>query len=84
MILDNSVRNNCYFYNPFKDKQTALLYYIFFSIFFKVNISKINFWNVSPGFPGGSYCKESACNAGDPGSIPGLGISPGEGNGNPL
>ena len=29
-------------------------------------------------------CKESACNAGDPGSIPGWGRSPGEGNGNPL
>ena len=29
-------------------------------------------------FPGGSYGKESACNAGDLGSIPGLGISPGE------
>ena len=28
--------------------------------------------------------KESACNAGDPGSIPGLGRSPGERNGNPL
>ena len=28
--------------------------------------------------------KASACNAGDPGSIPGLGRSPGEGNGNPL
>ena len=36
------------------------------------------------GFPGGSDSKESACNAGDPGSIPGLGRSPGEGNGNPL
>ena len=36
------------------------------------------------GFPGGSDCKESACNAGDPGSIPGLGRSPEEGNGNPL
>ena len=42
---------------------------------------------------GTSYCsyflhssvrKSSACNAGDPGSIPGLEISPGEGNGNPL
>ena len=28
--------------------------------------------------------KASACNTGDPGSIPGLGRSPGEGNGNPL
>ena len=31
------------------------------------------------GFPGGSAGKESACNAGDLGSIPGLGRSPGEG-----
>ena len=38
------------------------------------------FW----GFPGGSDGKVSAYNAGDPGSIPGLGRSPGEGNGNPL
>ena len=36
------------------------------------------------GFPGGSDGKESACNAGDQGSIPGLGRYPGEGNGNPL
>ena len=36
------------------------------------------------GFPGGSDGKESACNAGDLGSIPGLGSSPGEGNGYPL
>ena len=34
------------------------------------------------GFPGGSDGKESACNAGDSGSIPGSGRSPGEGNGN--
>ena len=36
------------------------------------------------GFPSGSGCKESACNAGNPGSIPRLGRSPGEGNGNPF
>ena len=36
------------------------------------------------GFPGGSESKESARNAGDLGLIPGLGRSPGEGNGNPL
>ena len=36
------------------------------------------------GFPGGSDGKESACNAGDTGSIPGSGRSPEEGNGNPL
>ena len=36
------------------------------------------------GFPYGSAGKESACNVGDPGSIPGLGRSPGEGKGYPL
>ena len=36
------------------------------------------------GFPGGSDGKKPACNVGDPGSIPGSGKSPGEGNGNPL
>ena len=35
-------------------------------------------------FSGGSGSQESACNAGGTGSIPGLGRSPGEGNGNPL
>ena len=37
-----------------------------------------------PDFPGGSDGKASVDNAGDPGSSPGLGRSPGEGNGNPL
>ena len=36
------------------------------------------------GFPGSSLGKEFTCNAGDMGSIPGLGTSPGKGNGNPL
>ena len=36
------------------------------------------------GFPDGSVGKESACNAGDPGLIPGLGGSTGEGIGYPL
>ena len=36
------------------------------------------------GFSGGSDSKESACNAGEPGLIPGSARSPGEGNGNPL
>ena len=35
-------------------------------------------------FPGGSDGRESACNVGDPDSIPGLERTPGEGNGNPL
>ena len=35
------------------------------------------------GFPGGSDDRESMCNAGDPGTVPGSGRSSGEGNGNP-
>ena len=40
--------------------------------------------NVHGGFPGGSAGKESSCNVGNLGSIPGLGRSPGEGKGYPL
>ena len=47
-------------------------------------INTAGFPSLSQGFPGGSDDKASACNAGDPGSIPGSGRSPGEGNGNPL
>ena len=36
------------------------------------------------GFPGGTDSRESACNEGNPGLIPGSGRSPREGNGNPL
>ena len=43
------------------------------------NVS-IHLWKCSVGFPGGSDGKESAFKLGDPGSIPGLGRSPGEGN----
>ena len=41
-------------------------------------------WDVPTHMPWWLSGKESACNAGDLGSIPGLGKSPGEGNGNPL
>ena len=47
---------------------------------FSVSIFK----HLSPGFPGGLDGKESARKAGDPGSTPGLGKSPAEGNGNRL
>ena len=49
---------------------------------FKINIQTQ--LNVYTGFPGGLDGKESACNAGHPGSIPGSERSPGEGSGNPL
>ena len=40
--------------------------------------------NLIMSFPGGSEVNASACNVGDPGSVPGSGKSPGEGNGTPL
>ena len=46
--------------------------------------SFFSIWRTSLGFPGSSVGKESAPRAGDPGSILGLGRSPGEGNGNSL
>ena len=56
-------------------------------IIFKRNC-KLNFFKMIFGvvwaFPGGSDGKASVCNAGDPGSIPGSGRSPGEGNSSPL
>ena len=49
------------------------------------NKAKVGFQEMREGdFPGGSVGKESSCSVGDLGSIPGLGRSPGEGNGNPL
>ena len=47
-------------------------------------IKKKRLLAILEGVPGGSTGKESACNAGDMGSIPGLGRSPGEGKGYPL
>ena len=41
-------------------------------------------YNYPPGFPDGSAGKESTCNVGDLGLLPGLGRSPGEGKGYPL
>ena len=45
---------------------------------------KENYYPITLAFLGGSGKEASAYNAGDPGSIPGLGRSPGEGSGNPL
>ena len=51
-----------------------------FNIYYRLFL----FLKLNMGFPGGSDGEESACNAGDPGSIPGLERYTGVGNGNPL
>ena len=57
------------------------MYYMYtYIIYIDIYIIHIN----TRGFPHSSVGKESACNAGDPGLIPGLARSPGERNGNPL
>ena len=47
-------------------------------------LSHLDLLQVTMGFLGDLVVKESACNAGHTGSVPGSGRSPGEGNGNPL
>ena len=51
---------------------------------YSILVSSLTWVSFIEGSPGGSDGKESACNAGDPGSIPGSGRPPGKGNGNPL
>ena len=69
-------------YKFLKGKEKNDVCVVYFSIIFQEVLKKHVFG--SKGFPGGSDHKEYACNAGDPGSTPGVGRSPGEGNGNPL
>ena len=65
-------------------RKTRETHHQFSSANFIVSFFKILAVTYFLQLPGGSEVKASASNAGDPGSIPGLGRSPGEGNGNPL
>ena len=58
-------------------EQQQWQFYFFFCLLIIVILT-------NTGLPGGSADKESTCNAGDLGSVPGLGISPGEGNSYPF
>ena len=49
-----------------------------------ISVLFVRFLRSAFGFPGGSVVENPSANAGDIGSIPGSGRSPGEGNGNPL
>jgi len=53
-------------------------------LFLDLSGKAFNLFPIMIGLPRSSNGKEFACNAGDEGSIPGLGRSSGEGNGNPL
>ena len=64
--------------------QESLVYSVFCSNLYGKRILKRRDLCICMGFPGGLDGKASACSVGDPGSIPGLGRSLGEGHGNPL
>ena len=68
-------------YSPWGQKELDTTEQLMLSLFHgrKYSISQKNYEIAK--FPGGSDGKESACNAGNPGLIPELGRSPGEGNG---
>ena len=68
------------FYNMIKVSINTVLYIPELRVWLKLGCKNSSIVHI----PGGSEVKASACNAGDLGSIPGLGRSPGEGNGNPL
>ena len=68
--------------HPFPEVGHSRIYDLY-SLNFSPTLLYIRIWYPS-GLPAGSDGKESACNAGDLGLIPGLGRYPGHGNGNPL
>ena len=74
-----SCRSLCVQFHSLSHSQDTLLCFLFSVVTFS---STLRYFLIYLKF--GSAGKTSACNAGDPGSIPGWGRSPGEGNGNPL
>ena len=77
--LQGSGLKNLFEFSPFPNSQTLLLLFIS-----SLLLHSLEVFSPISSFPGGSDNKESACNAGDLGSIPWLGRSPGEGKGYPL
>ena len=73
--------------NAAKQLRTHTNRYRYMDIYLNVCVNIIHIFEYmyeqNRGFPGGSDGRPSAYNAGDPGSVPGLGRSSGEGNGNP-
>ena len=68
-------------------KPQSILFLLYVKVLVYSNNQDMEFENsevIAGSFPCGSAAKESACNAGDMGPIPGLGRSPREGNGYPL
>ena len=76
-----SFKNTCFWPTRWKE---ACMFSTDTSLVFIALATVLNTFSVELGFPGGSAGKESSCNVGDLGSIPGLGRSPGKRKGYPL
>ena len=70
--------------SQFSSSFTGALNLVDSSTYIHIVVLYIVYMYIYTGFPGGSVLKNPPANAGDMGSIPGSGRSPGEGNGNPL
>ena len=75
---------SCCFSRTSKELTTCFMSIMPFSQCRHSSLALLRHWAEILGFSGGSDGKESTCNSGDPGLIPGSGRSPGEENGNPL
>ena len=95
MSKSRSGTNYFYLYSVATDSSHYCLHVTFAMKIISFSHGKVNYistdlkfefvyWIILWRFPGGSDGKESACNTGDPVSIPGSGRSPGGRNGNPL
>ena len=78
MLMPLEIMLNCFYYN------TKTFIYIGHSRFFSLDVLMFIWYPPAEDFLGGSDGKESACNVGDLGLIPGSGRFPGEGKGSPL
>ena len=73
-----------YYLSSFRSSISTFSLWIFNKLIASAICPSSQLFLIYRGFPGCSAGKESTCNAGDLGSIPGLGRSPGEGTGYPL
>ena len=84
VYLGKKMRSFCHFWDCTQVLLSGLFCWLWGLLHFLVIVVDVMVSQINSGLPYSSNSKESACNAGDMGLIPGPGISPGEGSGNPL
>ena len=84
VYLGNKLRSFCHFWGCTQVLLSGLFCWLWGLLYFLATVVDVMVSQINSGLPYSSDSKESACNAGEMGLIPGPGISPGEGSGNPL